>query len=350
MATYPSQTWSFEDRLSTHLQEIERRLNSQKWPRSPILEVLQQNAKPYEGGEYITEIVEDNYTPNGDAIGEGSTISAVQPNVMISAHFQPRMTAEGIFLDGFRRDKIMTQGSMGPVLNWVEELLNNRMNAIRENAALHICAATTGTAADGSTRIQSLFDIVKSSGTVGNLSATTYTYWASQVDSTSAAWSAGGPSRFRTLLRKTRRYQGFAGPDVLFASGTTIDAMKATNFSKTTFFRAPDTRDEKVGEMGDGRWTWTAKAPFDPDGMIDNLPVYYDPHLDALESSAISTGGVLVGINTKAVYLREAPGIRFRVDPWRPSEQRYGSFTKAMYLAELVTCNRGCNLLMTNIS
>ena len=349
MPTYPSLSLSFEDRITMHLQETERRLNSQAWPRSPLVEILSQSSKPYNGGEYISEPIEDNYTPTGDAIGEGSVIPVSQPNIATQAMYQPRFFAETAFLDGIRRDKIMTQGQMGPVLNWVQELVDNRGRAARENLALFICAATTGTSADGSTRPQSIFDIVKSSGTCGGISATTSTYWAAQVNSTSSAWSATGPARFRSTLRLARRYQGFAGPDVLFASATTIDAMKATGYTKTTFFRAPDARDEKVGEVGDGKWTWTAHAPFDPDAMIDNLPVYYDPHLDALESSAISTGGILLGINTKAVYFREAPGMKFRLEPWQKSEQRYGSFTRIMWGGELVACNRSSNILLTNI-
>src|SRR5262245_12409247 len=140
-----SLTLTFEDRINLHLEETERELNSQAWPRSPIVDILERNSKPYNGGEYISEQVEDNYTPTGGAIQEGSVLPTSQPNITTKAMYPPRAMYEDVFLDGWRRDKITTAGTMGPVLNWVQEQTNNRGKAARENFALMICAATTGT-------------------------------------------------------------------------------------------------------------------------------------------------------------------------------------------------------------
>lgn len=348
MPTYPSLSLSFEDRLTMHFQEIgERRLNSQAWPRNVTLELMSEYAKPYNGGTYMTEIIEDGYTPTGSSISEGSLIPVQQHNISIPAMYQPKWVYEDVYLDGIRRDKIMTSGDWGPVLQWAQEQVDAAGRRCREKVSQYLTAATTANTSQDPT---SLFDIIKASGSLGNVDPSTFTYWASYVNTTSAAWSASGVTRLRTALRTTRKYQGFAGPDKMLASATTIDAMKQSGYTKTTFMRPPDTRTESVGDVGDGKWRWSAHSPFDADAYFDGIPVFYDPHLDALESSSLSTGGILVGICTQGVYLRQKPGMVFSVDPWRPSEQRYGSFTRVFWCGEAVACNRSASFLLTNIS
>lgn len=346
---YPSQTLSFEDRISVHLQEIDKIVNSQAWQRAPVLDWLLKNAKPYSGGEYMTELIEDNYTPTGDAFGEGSTLPVVQKNILISAMYQPVQVQESCFLDEIRKQKIMTSGDMGPVVQWVTEQTASTARMLRENMATYTTAATTGTAADGSSRPTSIFDIIKATGTIGNVSPTDASYWAAQVDTTSGAWTSTGLSRFRTQLRKARRYTGFSGPDALFCSGTTHDAVLSGGTAKTTYMREPAKGASSGPDVGDGAWNWSAKAPYDPNFFIDDIPCWYDPHLDALEASALSTGGVLVGINSKAVFLRENPNMKFTLQPFRYSEQRLASYTRDLWMGQTVAKNRSSNLLLTNI-
>lgn len=341
---------SFEDRITNHFQEFgEKRLNSQAWPRSPFYEIMSRNAKPYKGGEYMSETVEINYTANGDAIDEGSTIAAPQVQISTQAVYQPRMVQETFYIDGIRREKIMTGGDMGPVLNWVDEVAANRARAIRENVATFITAASTGTAADGSTRLTTIFDIVKETGDLGGIPVASNAWWAGTLDTTGAAWSAGGVQRVRAVLRRARKYQGFEGPDVFFASATTIDALKAGGYTKTNFERAPSKPEGY--DVGDGAYRWSAHMPFDPDAEFDTIPVYYDSHLDAIESSAISTGGVLLGVNTKAVFFRKRPGPEIRTDPAKYSEQKHGTYVRMFWgLGNLVCVNRNSNVLVTSIT
>ncbi|MDD5305459.1 MAG: hypothetical protein PHS14_20355, partial [Elusimicrobia bacterium] len=182
MPTFPSLTLSFADALTQHFQEFgEKRLNSQAWPRSPLVEILSQNGKPYMGGEYMTEVLEDGYTPTGDAFGEGSVLPVSQHNISLPAMYTPKIFYEDVYLDGFRRDKIMTNGDMGPVLQWADEQTQAGGRRARENLALMVCAAATGTAPDGSTRVRSIFDVVKASGSLGNVDPTQFTWWASVV-------------------------------------------------------------------------------------------------------------------------------------------------------------------------
>lgn len=349
MPTYPSLTNSYEDRLTLHFQEVgEKRLNAQAWPRSPLLEVLQANAKPYDGGAYMTELLEDGYTPTGRAFGEGSTLPVAQHNISLPAMYTPVFYYEDVYLDGVRRMKIDTRGSMGPLIRWAEEQAQAATRRARESIAIDVVLTTAGTEADGSSMINSVFDVVKTTGSLGNVDPTQFAWWKGTVETTSGAWTSTGIGRLRTALRQSKRYTGFSGPDVFFASATTIDAMKASGYSKTTFFRAPDASGKPM-DVGDGKTQWTAHTPYDPDCVVDGLPVYYDSHLDGLESSSLSTGGILLGLNTKAVFLRQRPGTVFTIEPWQKSEQRHGEFTRVIWAGQLVAKNRNSNVLLTNI-
>ena len=346
---YPALTLSFEDQLTLHLQEIEATLNSQAWQRAPLLDWLEKNSEPYKGGKYIGRVIEDNYTPTGDAFSQGSILPVTQHNIAIEAMYTMTYVQEDVFLDGIKRDEIMVGGDMGPVLNWVDAQTKNRGNAIRENMANFVCAATTGTAADGSARPTSLFDIVKATGTIGNISPTDATYWASQVDTTSGAWTSTGLARFRTQLRKSRRYMGMSGPTALFCSATVHDAVLSGGTAKTTYMRRPEDGSAKGPDVGDGKWSWTAQAPYDPNFWIDDIPCWYDPHLDALESAALSTGGVLLGLNPQAVQMVKSPTMNYRLEPFRFSEQRHATYTRILWGGQNVARNRSANLLLTNI-
>lgn len=344
MPTYPSVTLSRADQLTLHFEEFgQKRLNAQAWPRSPMLDILLRNSKPYEGGEYITEIIEDGYEPTGTAIGEGSDIPVTQHNISLPASYQPRLVEEDAYLDGFRMKKIETQGSMGPLVSWAESQAGAAMRRCRENFARYIAAASTTAAANGATPPQSIFDIIKTSGTVGGIDPGQFAWWASSGDDTTT-WSSGGPAQLRTLLRETRRYTGFAGPNVMFASKTTIDQMKAGGYAKTTFMRPPDVA--KGYDLGDGHTT----PDIDPDCYFDNIPIWYDSHLDAREADLSPTGGVLIGFNTEAIYLKMHPGFTFQMDPWKDSHGKFGIFARVFAMGELCAKNRSASFIMKGIS
>lgn len=350
----PSITLTLEDQLTNHFKEIgERRLNSQAWPRAPIAEMMLSAARPYNGGAYWQEQLEDGYSSGGSAVDEGSDMPAAGRNVMIGALFQPRWLANGIYLDGIREMKIDDRGDMGPILKWAEECAEKATRELRENFAQQLVAASTSSAADGSTNVQTIFEFIKASGTVGGVDPTSYTWWASTVDNTAAAFSSNGPSRIRTALRATRKYTGSSGPTCFFVSGTAHDAMKAHGYTKEGFRRAPD-ETTGVYNLGDPKYSWSAKAPYDPDFMVENIPCFYDSHLDYLEAGSLlsgqSAGGVIVGVDEKSIYLRQRKGSVFSVEPFRKSERKLGTFSRVLYGGNMSSIRRNSSLLITGVT
>lgn len=350
----PSISLTLEDQLTLHFKEIgEKRLNTQSWPRTPILEAFLAEAKPYKGGAYWQEQLEDGASAAGSAVDEGSDMPATQGNVTIGALYQPRWLVNTCYLDGIREMKISDKGDMGPILNWAQEQADKKVREVRELMAQQLVAASTSTAADGSTNIQTIFELIKASGTVGGVDPTSYAWWASTVDNTAASFSSNGPSRIRTALRSTRKYTGSSGPTVLFVSGTAHDAMKAHGYTKEGFRRAPDATTGPYN-LGDPKYNWTASAPYDPDFMVENIPCYYDSHLDYLEAGSLlsgqSAGGVIVGVDMKSIYLRQRSGSVFSVDPWKPSERKLGSYTRILYGGNTSSIRRNSSLLITGVT
>lgn len=347
MPTYPSVTLTLTDKLNLHYTEYgDRRLAAQAWPRNPLVNWFLSKAKPYQGGVYISEAIEDGYTPTGGAIVEGSTLTRSQQNYSYPAQYRIKVLQEGVYLDRFRLLEVDTKGPMGPIVMLAEAAQRSTINKIRENLALQLCAQTTS-----GNNVTSLFDVIKTTGTLGGVDPTQFSYWASSGDYNVGAWSSNGVSKTRTMLRETRRYTGFSGPDAMFASKTTIDAMKAGGYTKTTFFRDPN---KAVGyDVGDG-----PKFQADtPDCEFDNIPVWYDPHLDALEAAGVDAshpGGVLVGINSEAVYFKIS-GTPFALDtenggPWKADPTKWGIYADSFFKGNLVAKNRNSCFVLGGIT
>lgn len=338
----PSVSLTLSDRLNLHYTEYgEKRLNSQAWKRQPLMNWLMSKAKPYQGGTYISETIEENYTPLGGSITEGSTLTLQGSNLTTAAQYRMKYLWEPVYLDEIKRREIDTPGNMGPILKWGEESLQAAVRKIKDNAATMVAASTTS-----GNDITSIFDIVKASGSLGGIDPSSYPWWVSQLHTSGTTWSSTGVTRLRTLLRQSRKYAGWNGPDAFFASATTIDAMKAGGYTKTTFFRDPATA--KGYDIGDG----PKFTPDTPDTDFDGIPVWYDPYLDALEAAgpaSVGAGGVLLGVNSEAVYLRQGPS-PFGAEGWRQSDERWATFNRCFYGGNLVCRNRWSNILMAAIS
>jgi hypothetical protein len=302
---------------------------------------LLAKAKPYQGGTYISETIEENYTPLGGSIAEGSTLTLSGSNLTTAAQYRMKYLWEPVWLDEIKRKEIDTPGNMGPILKWGEESLQAAVRKIKDNAATMVTASTTA-----GNDITSIFDIVKATGDLGGIPVASYAWWAAQLHTSGTTWSSTGVTRLRTLLRQSRKYAGWTGPDAFFASATTIDAMEAGGYTKTTFMRDPQTA--KGYDLGDGP-KFSADTP---DTAFDGIPVYYDPYLDGLEAAgpaSVGAGGVLLGVNSEAVYLRQAAA-PFGAEGWRQSDEKWATFNRCFYGGNLVCRNRWSNILMAAIS
>jgi hypothetical protein len=302
---------------------------------------LMSKAKPYQGGTYISETVEENYTPLGTSITEGSTLALQGSNLTTAAQYRMKYLWEPVYLDEIKRREIDTPGQMGPILKWGEESLQAAVRKAKDNAATMIAASTTA-----GNDVTSVFDIVKATGDLGGIPVASYPWWVAQTHTTGTTWSSTGVARLRTLLRQSRKYAGWNGPDALFASATAIDAMKAGGYTKTTFYRDP--KEAKGYDLGDGP---KFKAD-EPDTEFDQIPVWYDPYLDGLEAAgpaSVGAGGVILGVNSEAVYLRQGP-MPFGAEGWRQSDEKWATFNRIFYGGNLVARNRWSNILMAAIS
>lgn len=339
---YPSVSLTLSDKLNLHYTEYgERRINSQAWKRDPLQNWLMSKAKPYQGGTYLSETIEENYTPTGTSITTGSVIPLPTPNVTTAAQYRMKYVVEACLLDEIEKREIDTPGQMGPILKKGEELLSATVRKIKDNTATMITASSTS-----GNDITSVFDIVRATGDLGGIPVASYPWWVSQTHTTGTTWSSNGVSRLRTLLRQARKYKGWNGPDAFFASATTIDAMKAGGYTKTTWERPPNSASGY--DLGDG----PKFQPDTPDTEFDSIPVWYDPYLDALEAAgpqSVGAGGVLVGLNSEAVYYRMGPN-PYGAEGWRLSDTRWAIFNRVFFGGNLVCRNRWSNILMAAIS
>lgn len=271
---------------------------NQAWQNTPLLDYLLSDAKDADGGNELVLPVMDGYTPAGDSYGVGSTLNLTHVNHATQARYSFAQVYEPAVIDDVLFDKASGTGAK---LRYVEGQLDRARMAIRETVCAQLCAASTGTSADGSSDITALLEIVDSTGAVGGLNPATagQSFWAATETNSLGSFATNGAAAMRTTYSAVSKYKMLGSPDVIFCSDTAYKAYENSGLALTTLMATGG----KQGKADIGIPTLSYKG----------IPLVYEPHLDALEGSL---NGVMIWVNTKAVFLAPKAGKTFKVDPW----------------------------------
>lgn len=160
--------------------------------------------------------------------------------------------------------------------------------------------------------ITPLPQIVANSGTIGDISGTTNSWWQSQV-TTSGSFAARGLSDLRTCWDNVSVCMPAGGPDLLMSDQTSYEAYEATLVPTVRY------TDVYMGDLGfsnlkykDAVWTW-------------------DPN---------ATSGVIFLLNSKALELVQHEKRVFSLSEWvKPAAQDL-MVAQLFWAGELTTKNR----------
>ncbi len=120
---------------------------NQAWENTPLLDYLLKDARDADGGNELVLPVMDGYPPAGDSYGVGSTLNLTHVNHATQARYSFAQVYEPAVIDDVLFDKASGSGAK---LRYVEGQLDRARMAIRETVCAQLCAASTGTSADGS--------------------------------------------------------------------------------------------------------------------------------------------------------------------------------------------------------
>lgn len=276
---------------------LNRKLTNQGFTVHPVLDHLLDTKAYVPGGNEIIVPILDGYTPAGDSFGRGSDIDYSYTDHATQARYNWAFVREPVTIDYVDEQKATGDGAM---LRFVEDALDAAYLRMQEQLAGFLCAASTGTAPDGSADLASLLPLIDSTGAIGGLNPATagQTFWAAYENSSVGSFASGGPAALRTAWRTVSKYKMLGQPTRIFASATAIDAYEVSGLALQTQMRGDAATTADIGVTGLN---------------YRGVPIVYEPHLDALEGSL---NGVMLGVNDQAVKLVVKPGEALKVMPF----------------------------------
>lgn len=255
------------------------------------------------GATIVRSVVYGNNSTAGFYQGDDVLDTTIQDN-MTAAQYQWRQAAASIAVTG--RIELQNSGKSA-VIDYANAQIDNALASLKE-VIDQKCYAT----AQSGSNITPLTDIVKASGTVGDINGTTSTWWQAQV-TTSGSFATRGLSDLRTCWDNVSVRLPAGGPDLMISDQTAYEAYEATLVPTIRY------SDTYMGDLGfsnlkykDAVWTW-------------------DPNSDS---------GKIYLLNSKALELVQHENRLFTLSDWvKPSDQDL-KVAQLFWAGEMTTKNR----------
>lgn len=308
---------NIDELLTTSLVNLIPGIRDNVFKSNPVLEWLYKgkNKLKTRGGVSLS---------HGVLYGTNTTAQSYQRFDQLDTTPQDGMTrdqwnwaqyAVTVAIDGFS-ERIANAGA-----SKIADIVDEKKNQAEESLSLlleqHLFAASPG-----SKDIRSLATIVASSGTEGQVSATTSTWWASQTKS-SGAFSTQGISDLTNLVN-TISIQNPAGlPEMLVSDQLSFEYYEKT---QTTNIRYVDER------MADAGFT---------NLKFKGIPWTWSPQATAAVIYALHSGALEFAVNTDTDFL---------VKPFIEAINADSRVSKILLACALMTGNRRKNGKMTAIT
>lgn len=285
--------WELNERVTTYTQEyLENKLINQSFTVSPLFDKCLNRGRDVGGANEIVVPVKDAYTPVGGWFVRGGTIAITHVDPFTTARYTWSFKQESVYLD--YTDEEICEGD-GANLRYIEESVDNGLERFYEGLATDFCATTTAT--NGFT---CLFSLIDATGAIGGLNPATtgQEFWAA-TETNSIGGSGAFANALRNAFRETSKYKGLGSVDIIACSKTAYDEYEKSGLNLTTLMA-------------------TGGAQGSADIGIKNLqykgvPVVYEPHLDAAETSL---NGVMLGINSRWLKICKKPKDPMKFGGW----------------------------------
>lgn len=265
------------------------------------------------GATVIRPVVFGSNTTAGFYASDDILDTTIQDN-FTAAQWQWKQGAASIVVTG--RIELQNAGK-AQVINYADAQIKNALASLKEIIDQKLYAAT-----QVGSNITPLTDIVKASGTVGDINGTTNSWWQSSVTA-SGSFAARGLSDLRTVWDNVSVRMPAGGPDLILSDQTGYEAYEATLTPTVRY------SDVTMGDLGfsnlkykEAVWTW------DPNG----------------------TSGYVYLLNSKALELVQHSNRLFTMSEWvKPANQDL-KVAQIFWAGELTTNNRRKLGLLTGVT
>lgn len=291
--------------IATTLSTYGKELSDNVHKAIPLFAWLANKKKvTEEGGASIIRSVVYGSNSTAAFYSSDDVLDTTIQDSFTAAQWQWRQAAASISVTG--RIELQNSGKAA-VIDYAKAQVDNALASLKE-VIDQKCFATTQLGAN----ITPLTDIVKASGTVGDINGTTNSWWQSTVQA-SGSFATRGLSDLRTVWDALSVRMPAGGPDLIISDSTAYEAYEATLIPTIRY------SDTYMGDLGfsnlkykDAVWTW-------------------DPN---------STSGVIYLLNSKALELVQNPNRLFTMSEWvKPADQDL-KVAQVYWAGELTTKNR----------
>lgn len=167
------------------------------------------------GGRYITEPLRYAKSDKVKFIGKGGTVSLGDFEFLTIANFEWRYLVDSIVR--FMVDEQKNRGR-NRIINLMQGKLDNSKDSLVDQIETTLFAAQSGLAFNG---LQDLVADDPTTGTVGGIDASTYSWWRSKTkDMTGSSFAVNGQAEMRTLLNNCGNNIRGDSPNIILSGQT----------------------------------------------------------------------------------------------------------------------------------
>lgn len=281
----------------------------------PLFAWLSIKKRVTEGGgaTIVRSIVYGSNTTAAFYASDDILDTTIQDN-FTAAQWQWRQAAASIAVTG--RIELQNAGK-AQVIDYAKAQIDNALASLKETIDIKSFASSQTGA-----NITPLTDIVKASGTVGDINGTTNSWWQSTATA-SGSFAARGLSDLRTAWDTVSVKMPAGGPDLILSDSTAYEAYEATLTPTVRY------SDVSMGDLGfsnlkykEAVWTW-------------------DPNCNS---------GYVYLLNSKALELVQHQNRLFTMSEWvKPANQDL-KVAQVFWAGELTTNNRRKLAVLTGVT
>lgn len=302
--------------LATTLSDYAPTMADNIYNSQPLLAMLNaKNKVTIKGGASIVKPILYSKNSTASFYESDDIIDTTIQDGMTGAQYIWRQAAASVSIPG-RIDR-QNEGS-AEVIDYVTAEIQNAELALKDKIGEKLWAAS-----QIGKNITPLPAIVSASGTVGDISGSTSTWWQSVVSSSVGSFAANGLSALRNVWNTLSVKNPVGGPDFIISDQTSFEAYEATLVPAARF------ADAKMGDLGFTNYTYKG------------TPWTFDLN---------ATSGAIYLLSTKALELVVHSGTQFVLSEWTKPATQDLKVAQVLWMGELTTGNRRKNGSLTGVT
>lgn len=274
--------------------------------------------KTEEGGRFVMTPLEYAKNDSVQWIGKGGTVSLNQYEFITEAKWDWKYVVAN--MTRFGVDDQQNRGK-AKIISLMESTFNNTENSLVDELESQLFSTLSGNKMHG---LQDLVADSPSSGTIGGIDRSTYTWFQNKsTNMTGLSFAVQGVSKMRTLLNNCRNNRKMDSPDIIISGQTPYEYYEDETMEQKWIVN------QKLGDAG-----------FE-NIQFKGIPMVWSPQCAATR---------MYFLNTNFLYMYYDPMMNFEMTEWKPIPDQVNDRAAQIVLAAaFVVTSPLCQGVLYNI-